>query len=149
MSLDFLRRDCSIMRDFFERKLERVLTIQATFDFVTDISITNDTEEDVMQTLLENLADQTIAEYEEALAKDAVFKEMYIPRTLQEVSIEDIIRMQRDGVEIAFDKLTGLKLDKQPVNLAAQEEAKTEETKEGNEEIKAAAKSSSSGAASD
>ena len=82
MSLDFLRRDCSIMRDFFVRKLDRVLTTQATFDFVTDISIANDTEEDLLQTLLENLAEQTIEEYEEKIAKDAVFKEMYIPRTL-------------------------------------------------------------------
>ena len=54
----------------------------------------------------------TTEEYEQILAKDAVFKEMYIPRTLQDVSIEDIVRMQRDGIEISFDKLTGLKIGK-------------------------------------
>lgn len=36
MALDFLRRDCSIVQDFFSRKLERVLTTQDTFSFVTD-----------------------------------------------------------------------------------------------------------------
>jgi len=55
----------------------------------------------------------TTEQYIQADHQDAVFKEMYIPRTLQEVSMEDIVRMQRDGVEIAFDKLTGLKLDKE------------------------------------
>ena len=121
MSLDFLRRDCSTISDFFGRKLERVLTTKATFDFVTDISIAKDDEEQHMHNLLDDLSARTIEEYEDDLAQDAVFKEMYIPRTLQDVSIEDIVRMQRDGVEIAFDKLTGLKLGK--------EEAEDEEIK--------------------
>jgi len=36
------------MRDFFAKKLERVLTTKAMFDFVTDISIKNKDEEDHM-----------------------------------------------------------------------------------------------------
>ena len=57
---------------------------------------------------------------------------MYIPRTLQEISIEDIVRMQRDGIEVTFDKLTGLKLEKEKAGAAETTEQKTE-VKEVNE----------------
>ena len=93
MALHFLRRDCSIIRDFFARKLDRVLTTQTTFDFVTDINIQDETEEELLNTLLEEVSELTIDQYEERLQKDEIFKQMYIPRTLQEISIEDIVRM--------------------------------------------------------
>ena len=57
---------------------------------------------------------------------------MYIPRTLQEISIEDIVRMQRDGIEVTFDKLTGLKLEKEKAGATETTEQKTE-VKEANE----------------
>ena len=66
-----------------------------------------------MQELIKRATEMTSEEYLQTEYQDEVFKEMYIPRTLQEVSIEDIVRMQRDGVEIAFDKLTGLKIEKE------------------------------------
>ena len=46
-----------------------------------------------MQELIKNATEMTSEEYEAAEYADEVFKEMYIPRTLQEVSIEDIVRM--------------------------------------------------------
>ena len=52
MALDFLRRDCSIMQEFYGKKLERVLTTQDTFSFVTDLSIDNEEEEAVFATLV-------------------------------------------------------------------------------------------------
>ena len=52
MALDFLRRDCSIVQEFFSKKLERVLTTQDTFSFVTDLSIENEEEEAVFATLV-------------------------------------------------------------------------------------------------
>ena len=52
MALDFLRRDCSIVQEFFGKKLARVLTTQDTFSFVTDLSIENEDEESVFATLV-------------------------------------------------------------------------------------------------
>ena len=110
------------------------------FHFTTDFGIKNELEEDVMQKLVEEIGDMTLEEYHEAEHKDAVFKEMYIPRTLQEVSLEDIVRMQRDGIEIAFDKLTGLKLDKEQAekNLLERKQKTTnkEESEAATEEEK-------------
>lgn len=48
MALDFLRRDCSIMNDFFDRKKLNVLGIQQVFNFTTDISIAEEDEESVL-----------------------------------------------------------------------------------------------------
>lgn len=36
MALDFLRRDCSIMNDFFSKKGLRVLSMQDTYEFATN-----------------------------------------------------------------------------------------------------------------
>jgi len=52
MALDFLRRDCSIVQAFFGNKLERVLTTQDTFSFVTDLSIDNEKEENIFSALV-------------------------------------------------------------------------------------------------
>jgi len=113
MSLDFLRRDCSIIRDFFSKKLQRVVTTEQMFNFTVDFTIKEEDEEETMQDLIKKATEMTIEEYAAAEYQDEVFKEMYIPRTLHEISIEDIVRMQRDGMEIAFDKLSGLKINKE------------------------------------
>ena len=39
MALEFLRRDCANINDFFKRKGLQVLSIQSIFDFVTSILI--------------------------------------------------------------------------------------------------------------
>ncbi len=39
MALDFLRRDCSIMNDFFSKKGVHTLSIQDTYEFATNFGI--------------------------------------------------------------------------------------------------------------
>lgn len=39
MALDFLRRDCSIINDFFMKKGVSTLNIQETYEFVTDFNL--------------------------------------------------------------------------------------------------------------
>jgi RIO kinase 1 len=51
MALDFLRRDCAVMNDFFRKNNTYVLTTLALFNFITDISITD--AESTMDTLLQ------------------------------------------------------------------------------------------------
>lgn len=48
MALDFLRRDCNIIREFFKRKIDRVLTTREMFLFVTDITISQEDEVEVL-----------------------------------------------------------------------------------------------------
>ena len=55
MSLDFLRHDCSTINDFFRKRGLQVLNTQQTFNFVTDMSITN--EHDYLTKLFSEVSD--------------------------------------------------------------------------------------------
>lgn len=57
MALDFLRRDCAIMNDFFKKKRVPILTTQQFFNYVTDI--VDITEENEVEALNDILHDQT------------------------------------------------------------------------------------------
>lgn len=97
MALDFLRRDCSIMQEFFKKKLERVLTTQDTFNFVTDLFIEDVKEEAVFEELVQALYAKSEEQILLEEQKDEVFKQIYIPRTLQELSMDDIDKLERNN----------------------------------------------------
>jgi serine/threonine-protein kinase RIO1 len=80
MALDFLRRDCSIMNDFFSKKKLRTLNMQDTYEFVTDFSI-KDAEAHLAEKFEElgRRGDTLLNEEEQ---KDNIFREMYIPRSV-------------------------------------------------------------------
>jgi len=77
MALDFLRRDCVVMNDFFKKNKVYVLTTLNLFDFVTDIGIKNVEEH------MNNLLKEAQEGYsEETIQADKVFEQVYIPRSL-------------------------------------------------------------------
>lgn len=109
MALDFLRRDCAVMNDFFRRKNVFVLTTTKLFKFVTDISIKADKiatgaaeiklsgvlgskEED--EALNDMLREAQNGYSDKQMEDDKVFEQIYIPRSLQELSHIDIVRQQ-------------------------------------------------------
>ena len=108
MALDFLRRDCSIVQEFFSKKLERVLTTQDTFSFVTDLSITDEEEEAVFAFLVQNLYNKTTEELQKEKTDDEVFKSIYIPRTLRDLDLDDIDKLNANNQTAMFNKLTGI-----------------------------------------
>jgi len=88
MALDFLRRDCCVMNDFFRKNSVYVLTTLKLFNFVTDITINEADVEENLSALLKEAQDG----YSDAeLQQDKVFEKVYIPRSLQELSCVDII----------------------------------------------------------
>ena len=52
MALDFLRRDCAVMNDFFRKNNVYVLTTLKLFNFITDITIKEEAAEDILSDLL-------------------------------------------------------------------------------------------------
>ena len=87
MALDFLRRDCSNVNDFFKKKGLVTLNVQQSFDFITDLTLTSENENDYLTSLFSRTTETMTAEQE---MQDEVFKQVYIPRTLQELSLEEI-----------------------------------------------------------
>ena len=105
MALDFLRRDCSVMNDFFRKNNVFVLTTLKLFNFITDITLS----EDQIEQSLNNLLSEAQGGYsEDEQQKDKVFEQVYIPRSLQELSHIDIDRAQKMGKETFHEKLIGI-----------------------------------------
>lgn len=92
-ALYFLRRDCTNINDFFNRRGAKTLSVQALFNFITDITELND------EVRLEKAWKQS-----ESGMSDEVFAEIYIPRTLQELPDVET----RIDEEQYFGNLTGI-----------------------------------------
>lgn len=71
MALDFLRRDCAVMNDFFRKNKVFVLTTLKLFNFVTDITMSDDQVESTLNDLLQ---EAQLGYSDETLQKDKVFE---------------------------------------------------------------------------
>jgi hypothetical protein len=82
-----------------------------TFDFITDITLTSDNENEYLSSLFSRSQTPLTQEQE---VNDEVFKHVYIPRTLQELTLEEITKQQREAEKTKstplYSKLTGLDL---------------------------------------
>lgn len=111
-ALEFLRKDCSNVTDFFKKKGVCVMTVRELFDFVTDPSITDENVNEYLdkaQEIAANRSDEVSDQLEEE-----VFKHSYIPRTLNEVvDFEQDMKKAKEGKTegIMYQKVIGLKSD--------------------------------------
>lgn len=82
------------VNDYFDKQNIQVLTTEKTFDFITDISISEDKLEATLSSLLEqnteDLKNMTIEQIRKRDMDDKVFQNVYIPRSLGEMSLEDL-----------------------------------------------------------
>ncbi|KAJ2805866.1 Serine/threonine-protein kinase rio1 [Coemansia guatemalensis] len=87
-ALDFLRHDCNNVTEFFRKRGNvRTMSLRRIFEFITDTTIGNEVEEidrslDAIREELDNLSDEELAKLR---SDDEVFRQSYIPRTLEEV----------------------------------------------------------------
>nr|XP_031543944.1 serine/threonine-protein kinase RIO1 isoform X2 [Vicugna pacos] len=85
-ALEFLRKDCANVNDFFLKHGVAVMTVRELFEFVTDPSITHENLDAYLSKAMEIASQRT---REERSSQDhvdeEVFKRAYIPRTLNEV----------------------------------------------------------------
>lgn len=93
-ALDFLRKDLQNVTEFFRRKGVNVLGVRQLFDFVVDPSIeAGQAEEVALQELNQRAEEAMTAEEErsaEQIVEEEIFKNIHIPRTLDEVSRPEI-----------------------------------------------------------
>ncbi|XP_028406299.1 serine/threonine-protein kinase RIO1-like [Dendronephthya gigantea] len=114
-ALEFLRKDCTNISEFFRKNDVCVMTVRETFDFVTDPNITDENIEEYLekaqQVALSRSEETKNAEDE---VKEEVFKNAFIPRTLEAVlDFENDMEKAREGdtEEILYRTLTGMKAD--------------------------------------
>jgi RIO kinase 1 len=110
-ALEFLRMDCYNITVFFRKKGVTPMRTKELFDFVTDLSITDvDAYLQKMQDVVSNREHNQVEEE----AEDEVFRQIYIPRTLEEViDYEQDIEKAGRGDQLSYLKLTGVKLPSQ------------------------------------
>ena len=112
-ALEFLRNDCSNISDFFRKKGVCVMSGKELFDFITDVTITESNIEQYLERAQERALSRPLDTAEEEIA-EAVFRKVFIPRTLEEVVKyeEDYQRLQEgEGGDILYQTITGMKSD--------------------------------------
>lgn len=114
-ALEFLRKDCTNVTEFFKKNGVCVMTVKELFDFVTDPNINDDNLEDYLEKAQSIAANREVTgNNPEEIVKEEVFKKVYIPRTLDEVvQFEKDADKAKDGKgdEILYRTLTGMKQD--------------------------------------
>lgn len=118
-AFDFLRKDLSNVEDFFGRLGVKCLGLRRIFEFVIkdDLATASDTsDEDVLRKWIEetpNNEDKDTAEDNESAAahEDSIFKQSYIPRTLNELydPERDVAAVERgEGAKLIYADTIGL-----------------------------------------
>ncbi len=112
-SLQFLRKDCENIKDFFSKNKILTMNTRELFDFVTDPTLKDEDVDAYLEKIQSAILSRGTMTPEEEI-DDAVFKQVHIPRTLNEV-----VHFERDAVkagagggeELFYLTLTGLKDD--------------------------------------
>lgn len=123
-ALEFLRKDCSNVNDFFQRHNVAVMTVRELFEFVTDPSITTDNINQYLDKAMEIASERTAEERsDQDKVDEEVFKKAYIPRTLNEVThyerdVDTMMKKKEDTSSedtntdnILYQTVTGLRKD--------------------------------------
>ncbi|KAH8033084.1 hypothetical protein HPB51_006089 [Rhipicephalus microplus] len=110
-ALEFLRKDCTNITDFFSKHDVKTMGVRQLFDFVTDPTINEDNMDAYLekaQSLVEASSSGTMNQVEEE-----VFKKAYIPHRLDDVLDfeKDIVGVQEKNKKILYHTITGMKPD--------------------------------------
>lgn len=88
MALDFLRRDCVNITNYFKKNGVVTMSVRELFDFITDITLSDDDVDEYLDKVREILENKTDEQKEKDELDDKVFIQSYIPRTLLEIDLE-------------------------------------------------------------
>lgn len=109
-ALEFLRKDCLNVHDFFVRKGMKVLSIKDMFDFITS-DIAQHTKEEMIEWMQERMLDTKPSFDKEFKSDDTVFMKTYIPRNLNEViNVEkEVYKASTEGTnDLVYQNISGV-----------------------------------------
>lgn len=89
-ALEFLRKDCTNISQYFRKFEVSTMTVKELFDFITDPTITEENMEECLNVISERIADRNLDELSvQEKMDEEVFKQAFIPKRLGEVRILD------------------------------------------------------------
>ncbi|XP_066244976.1 serine/threonine-protein kinase RIO1 [Euwallacea similis] len=112
-ALEFLRKDCTNITDYFKKRDVATMTIKDLFDFITDPSINENNIDEILNRLSKKAAERNELTATEQVDEE-VFKQAYIPKRLTEViDFERDINLAKSGIadDLIYKTLVGLKAD--------------------------------------
>lgn len=115
-ALEFLRKDCVNVNSYFRRRLGvAVMTGKELFDFITDLSISDDNIDDYLATLMKTVSERSRDDVSRLEAEEEVFMQAFIPRKLNDVvDFERDLERVREGIDtdlIMYPTVVGMKTD--------------------------------------
>jgi len=127
-ALEFLRKDCANVTDFFRRNGVCVMTVKELFDFITDVTITEANMDEYLEKAQERASNRPVGHQAETVEEEiaaAVFQKVFIPKSLDEVVKyeEDFERTRLGGAgggvgedgrgdgSVVYQTITGMKPD--------------------------------------
>eukprot|EP00066_Takifugu_rubripes_P030115 XP_011619381.1 PREDICTED: serine/threonine-protein kinase RIO1-like [Takifugu rubripes] len=128
-ALEFLRKDCTNVNEFFVKHGVAVMTVRELFDFITDPSINQNNMDQYLEKAMVIASERTSEQRSnQDRVDEEVFKKAYIPRTLTEVSHyeRDVDVMKEPSAvgehsdSILYQTLTGMKKDLSGVQKVGQ-----------------------------
>ncbi|XP_035207867.1 serine/threonine-protein kinase RIO1-like [Stegodyphus dumicola] len=107
-AIEFLRKDCLNITDFFKKQNVPVMTVRELFDFITDYNINDENIDDYLAEAQRKATSRASDLCEDEKVDEEVFKQAYIPKNLSQViDVEnDVFNEDR---EILYHSVTGLK----------------------------------------
>ncbi|XP_072017607.1 serine/threonine-protein kinase RIO1-like [Amphiura filiformis] len=126
-ALEFLRKDCTNVTEYFRKNGVCTMTVRELFDFVTDPNINSSNMDDYLEQAMERVAQRSQSEItEQEKIDEEVFKNTFIPRRLEEVMhIEAAIKKAKEGdadKEIYYKNITGLATEPSQAPIIQQED---------------------------
>ncbi|KAJ2629247.1 Serine/threonine-protein kinase rio1 [Coemansia sp. RSA 1290] len=117
-ALVFLRHDCNNVNEYFRKRGNvRTMSLRRLFEFITDRTIDNDKVDEALDRIRDEMEGISDEELQKLRADDEVFRESYIPRTLEEVyDYERDVKLINKGgkSELIYNELLGPDADEVP-----------------------------------
>ncbi|XP_006823266.1 serine/threonine-protein kinase RIO1-like [Saccoglossus kowalevskii] len=114
-ALEFLRKDCTNITDYFRKNGVSVMSVRELFDFVTDSAIHRENIDQYLSKAMEIAINRTEEDVtEEQKMEEEVFKQSYIPRTMDEITdFEQDVKKVQEGQsdQVYYQAVIGMKTD--------------------------------------
>ncbi|KAK7072754.1 Serine/threonine-protein kinase RIO1 [Halocaridina rubra] len=101
-SLDFLRKDCTNVTEYFRKKAVPTMTVQELFNFLVDQNITVNNRDECLEKMKEVASSRPVGQLtDQEKVEEEVFKNVYIPKCLDQV-----IDFERDFEQLKLGEKT-------------------------------------------
>ena len=108
-ALEFLRKDCTNITEFFRKKGVSTMTVKELFDFITDPTTDDDNMDDKLEIISEKIANRNFEEMtEQEKIEEEVFKQAFIPKSLHDVYDVERDVFEKDKKDLIYKTITGI-----------------------------------------